>query len=105
MAPIKLTYLNFRGRAELLRFILAQAKVDFEDCRLEPEKWAEEMPGKKNAICMNVLPFQLMNAGVGFGVAVLEYDGQVYQHNKAIALFLADKFGKVVHIYIASKLP
>lgn len=46
MAAIKLTYLNFRGRAELLRFMLAQAGVEFTDNRIETEKWAEEMPGK-----------------------------------------------------------
>ena len=46
MATIKLTYLVYKGRAELLRFILSQAGVDFEDKRIKPEKWAEEMPGK-----------------------------------------------------------
>ena len=49
MALVKLTYLNYRGRAELLRFILAHASVDFEDLRIEPEKWAEKMPGKYTA--------------------------------------------------------
>lgn len=53
MATIKLTYLNYKGRAELLRYILAQAAVDYEDNRIEPEKWTEEMPGKKEALlCM-----------------------------------------------------
>lgn len=46
MATVKLTYLDFKGRAELLRFILAQAGVDFEDIRIKPDKWAEKMPGK-----------------------------------------------------------
>ena len=46
MAAIKLTYLDYKGRAELLRFILAQAGVEFQDNRIKPEKWAEEMPGK-----------------------------------------------------------
>lgn len=46
MATTKLTYLNLKGRAELLRFILTQAGVDFTDNRIEPEKWAEQMPGK-----------------------------------------------------------
>lgn len=45
-ATTKLTYLNYRGRAELIRFILAQAAVDYEDNRIEPEKWAEVMQGK-----------------------------------------------------------
>ena len=46
MAAIKLTYLTFRGRAELLRFMLAQAGVDFTDTRIEPKEWPEKMPGK-----------------------------------------------------------
>ena len=46
MATIKLHYLNLKGRAELIRFILAQADVDYEDDRIETERWAETMPGK-----------------------------------------------------------
>lgn len=30
----------------MLRYILAQACVEYEDNRIEPEKWAEAMPGK-----------------------------------------------------------
>jgi len=41
MAQYKLTYLNYRGRAELIRFILSQAGIDFEDCRIAPEEWQE----------------------------------------------------------------
>lgn len=46
MAGYKLTYLNFRGRAELIRFILSQADIKFEDIRLVPEKWTEIRPSK-----------------------------------------------------------
>lgn len=46
MAAVKLTYLNFRGRAEVLRFMLAHAGVNFTDNRIEPQNWAEQMPGK-----------------------------------------------------------
>ena len=41
MTGIKLTYFNLKGRAELARLILAQAEVDYEDCRIEREAWAE----------------------------------------------------------------
>lgn len=44
MASFKLTYLNYRGRAELIRFILSQAKVEFEDIRLNPQEWNEIRP-------------------------------------------------------------
>lgn len=44
MAEYKLTYLNYRGRAELIRFILSQAGVEFEDCRIAPEQWPEHRP-------------------------------------------------------------
>lgn len=46
MAAIELTYFNFKGRAELLRFILSHAGASFTDNRIEPEKWAEKVPGK-----------------------------------------------------------
>lgn len=45
MAEYKLVYLNYRGRAELIRFILAYAGVKYEDSRIDPEKWPEMRPG------------------------------------------------------------
>ena len=51
MASYKLTYLNYRGRAELIRFILSQAGLQFEDCRLPPEKWQETRPSKLLQFC------------------------------------------------------
>ena len=41
MSGIKLTYFNLKGRAELARLILAQAEVEYEDCRIEKEEWPE----------------------------------------------------------------
>lgn len=73
-ATTKLTYLNYRGRAELIRFILAQAAVDYEDNRIEPEKWAEVMQG------------------IPFGIPVLECPGNRVQGNGTIANFLAEKY-------------
>ena len=41
MSGIKLTYFNLKGRAEPARLILAQAEVEYEDCRIEKEEWPE----------------------------------------------------------------
>ena len=49
MAEYKLVYLNYRGRAELIRFILAYAGVRYEDSRIDPEKWPELRPGSSLA--------------------------------------------------------
>ncbi len=35
MSGIKLTYFNFYGRAEFSRMLLAHAKIDYEDERLD----------------------------------------------------------------------
>ena len=52
MAECKLVYINYRGRAELIRFILAQAEVKYDDSRIELEKWAELRPGNIIATCI-----------------------------------------------------
>lgn len=36
-----LTYFDSRGRAEIARWVLAQAGVDYEDRRLTKKQWAE----------------------------------------------------------------
>ena len=45
MVAVKLTFLKIKGRAELIRFLLAQASIQFEDIRLEIEEWSEKMSG------------------------------------------------------------
>merc|ERR1711892_1614984 len=76
MSGIKLTYFNLKGRAELARLILAQAEVDYEDCRIEREAWAE----LKTSLPMGQLP-------------VLEVDGQTIGQSISIARYLARRFG------------
>ncbi len=44
MAKYKLTYFPFAARAELCRFIFAQAGVEYEDIRIPFEKWPELKP-------------------------------------------------------------
>ena len=47
MAPkIKIIYFNARGGAEVARLILAQAGVEFEDCRVERVDWPKLKAGK-----------------------------------------------------------
>ena len=43
---IKLTYFNFRGRAEVSRLMLKYKDVDFEDCRINQDQWKELKPSK-----------------------------------------------------------
>jgi hypothetical protein len=109
MASIKLTYLNYKGRAELLRYILAQASVEYEDNRIDPGAWGEAMPGKEvrnllqHTVCAPRLSQSLgwikeriwiLSAGTEFGTPVLEMDGSVIKSNRDIAKFLAEKYGK-----------
>lgn len=95
MATIKLTYLDYKGRAELLRFILSQAGVEFEDRRLKPEQWAEEMPGKLNYNSRPQGSWLLFIPGTEFGTPVLECEGTVLKTNGTIAKFLASKYSEI----------
>ena len=45
MSKPKLIYFNSRGRAEITRYVLAQAGVDYEDVRLTKEEWEKMKPG------------------------------------------------------------
>lgn len=76
MPSYKLIYFNSKGRAELSRFILAQAGVEYEDVRLTKEQWAELKPST---------PFG--------GLPVLEVDGKKLAGSSCIARFLAEEHG------------
>ena len=43
----KLVYVNSRGRAELIRFILAQAEVPYEDSRINLAELQEARDGMR----------------------------------------------------------
>lgn len=50
MPQYRITYFNSKGRAEVMRQILAYGGQDFEDKRLDPEQW---MDLKKSEIIKN----------------------------------------------------
>ena len=54
MADYKLVYLNYRGRAELIRFILAHAGVAYEDSRIDTDSWLKQRPG---ILCVTIATF------------------------------------------------
>ncbi len=49
MSKYKLIYFNTRGRAEVSRWLFAQAGVEYEDVRLTPEEWAPIKAGNELA--------------------------------------------------------
>ncbi|XP_018410007.1 PREDICTED: hematopoietic prostaglandin D synthase-like [Nanorana parkeri] len=76
MPHYKLTYFNFRGRAELLRYLFAYMNTEYEDCRIEYDDWPEH----KSSYPFGKLP-------------ALEIDGTIYYQSLAIGRYLARKAG------------
>lgn len=76
-ATYKLTYFDIRGRAEFIRFILAQAGVKYEDIRVGYGDWAKVKP---------TTPF-----GVLPTLEIIE-NGKVLGGAGPIARFLAEKY-------------
>ena len=76
MSTYKLTYFNTRGRAEISRFIFAQAGVAYEDNRVAGEDWVKFKPST---------PYG--------SLPVLEVDGKMLASSGVIARFLAERFG------------
>lgn len=76
MPTYKLYYFNTRGRAELTRWIFAQAGVPYEDIRVEKDKWPEVKP---------TMPFGTM--------PVMDMDGKRLSGSVVIARYLAEAYG------------
>ncbi len=76
MPTYKLIYFDGKGRAELSRFIFAQAGEKYEDKRVTSEEWAEMKP---------TTPYGCL--------PVLEVDGKQLAGGQVIARFLAERFG------------
>nr|QVK45132.1 GSTs1 [Pagiophloeus tsushimanus] len=72
----KLLYFDVPGRAEHIRYIFACAGVEYEDVRIQKDKWPE---------IKKTTPFGK--------VPVLEIDGKPVAQSNAIARYLANQFG------------
>jgi glutathione S-transferase len=81
MSKYKLTYFNFRCRAEVCRYLFALAGVEYEDHRLDWDDWQS---GKINKESL----------GLPFGqLPVLSIDGVNYSQSLSLERYLAEKFG------------
>uniref|UniRef100_A0A1B6J6C7 glutathione transferase n=1 Tax=Homalodisca liturata TaxID=320908 RepID=A0A1B6J6C7_9HEMI len=79
MAPkYKLTYINRKGIAEYVRYLLAYLGEDFEDVRLDYDKW-------KSGSLKHTTPFGR--------IPYLEVDGKVLTQTIAIARYLGKEAG------------
>lgn len=78
MPSYKLIYFNGRGRAEVIRYIFAQAGVEYTDERLTGEEYAERKG--KGCFPANSVP-------------VLEVDGKALAGSEVIGRYLGEKFG------------
>mmetsp|Transcript_34261 Transcript_34261/g.38858 ORF Transcript_34261/g.38858 Transcript_34261/m.38858 type:complete len:218 (+) Transcript_34261:46-699(+) len=80
MATPKLTYFDGNGRADMIRFLLTDQGVSFEDIRLSREEWAKFAEDHKDKIKFGQLP-------------ILEIDDKTLAQSEAILIYLAMKFG------------
>jgi len=76
MPSYKLVYFNTRGRAEISRWVFAQAGVEYEDTRVDMEQWAKLKPGSPTGTA----PY-------------LEVDNAKIGGSGAVSMFLAKEFG------------
>ena len=76
MPTYKLYYFNLKARAELIRWIFAQAGVKYEDIRLDKEQWAKMKPNTPSG-----------------SLPVLEVDGQMLAGSGPISRFVAEQHG------------
>jgi len=76
MPTYKLTYFNGRGRGELIRFVFAQAGVEYDDVRITGEEFGKLKP----TLPTGMLP-------------VLDVDETKLSGSGPIAWYLAEEFG------------
>lgn len=76
MPTYKLYYFNLKARAELIRWIFAQAGVKYEDIRLDKEQWAKMKPNTPNG-----------------SIPVLDVDGQMLAGSGPISRYVAEQHG------------
>jgi glutathione S-transferase len=92
VAPIKakLVYFNGRGRAELIRLILALTGVEYEDVRFKPTADNAENPSRPND---EFAEFKKTGVSLTGQVPYLEIDGLRLVQSVAIARYLSGKYG------------
>ena len=89
MSPVKLTYFNLKGRAELARLILAQAEAQYEDRRITKEEWLSLKPSKSQ-ISTDSSHQQSPSHSPG---PILEVKGRTIAQSFTIARYLARQHG------------
>ena len=77
---MKLYYFDVMGRGEAIRMALTHAKVDFEDIRLDKEKFTKLKESDPSLFEFNVMP-------------VLEDDGKKLSQSLAILRYVGNKYG------------
>ncbi|XP_005090419.1 hematopoietic prostaglandin D synthase [Aplysia californica] len=75
-SKVKIFYLDYMGRAEMIRLLFAAAGKPFEDIRIADQDW----PKWKPKAPFGTVPF-------------VEVDGEVYSQSIAIANYFAKEFG------------
>ena len=80
MKQIKLTYFDFGGRAEPARLALSIGGIEFEDCRLSFDEWAN---------FKEQTPFH--------AIPILEHDGKILTQSNTINRYV----GKLTNLYPA----
>lgn len=103
MAPkYKVTYFNFTGLGEPIRYLLAYGNFDFEDNRFEMADWPKIKPSKKSTCCLwQCFDKLIVQAKSDFAVSAtpfgqvpfLEVDGKVINQSSAICRYLAKQCG------------
>ncbi|XP_068088603.1 hematopoietic prostaglandin D synthase-like isoform X1 [Hyperolius riggenbachi] len=76
MAQYKLTYFEFRGKGELIRYLFACMNIEYEDYKIDFSEW----PQHRSSYLYGKLP-------------ILEINGTVYNQSLAIGRYLAKKAG------------
>ena len=95
MAKIRLMYFSGRGRAEILRLILAAGKLDYDNVRFSIPEWPEYKKRKMQFQNIMQIFFSSYFSSVSpWGTfPLLEYDGWHLGGTLAIARFIAKKTG------------
>ena len=72
MPTYKLSYFNARGKAEVARWIFAEAHVKYQDHRIDLNQWATEKKSKKklyhNSVIKSILLYIKLSKVLFFAI-------------------------------------